>query len=101
MEWYELWLCINVCALPLLIMPIMLPENWTEVFVFPLVERLLCENGVPTFWRVVFKIIVAIVLFPLLVFYCVVLLVISIGMYVWVWRLDAKMNKTNKKNKKK
>ena len=97
MEWYEFWLGINICALPLLAIPILFPQNWTEVFIFPLIERVLCENGVSVFWRNVFKTIVAIVFLPLLVFYCVVLLVVSIGMYVWVWRLDAKMNKKNKK----
>jgi hypothetical protein len=97
MEWYELWLGINVCALPLLIMPIMLPENWTEVFIFPLVERLLCENGIPMLWRIVCKIVIATVLLPLLVVYYVGLLITAIVLYIWVWRLDTKMNKKNEK----
>lgn len=79
----EIWLIVNVCMVPMLIVPIMYPSNWTEVFVFPLLERVMCERGIPSVFRVIIKVLAAIVFLPLLTVYFLVL-GIAIGFAIFM-----------------
>jgi hypothetical protein len=72
---------------PMLIVPIMYPLNWTEVFVFPLLERVMCERGIPNVFRVIIKVLTAIVFLPLLTVYFLVLGIL-IGFAIFMIKID-------------